>query len=80
MLITTTSCKKARETVTYKAENGVSQTSSLCGRRKKGRGGVPLPISLPPNPPTAFRRYKIQDLWQLRPLDSFIVIIVINLL
>ena len=39
MLVTTTSCKKARDTVTYKAENGISQTSSLRGRRKKGRGG-----------------------------------------
>lgn len=38
MIVTTTSCKKARDTVTYKAENGVSQTSSLLGRRKKGEG------------------------------------------
>ena len=69
MIVTTTSCKKARDTVTYKAENGVSQTSSLLGRRKKGegrgtergRGRIHLPISLPPNPLPPFdaTEYKI---------------------
>lgn len=38
MIVTTTSCKNARDAVTYKVENGVSQTSSLRGGRKKGEG------------------------------------------
>ena len=92
MLVTTTSCKKARDTVTYKAENGVSQTSSLRGRRQKGEGRgtgrgrkrIPLPISLPPiprplsTPATQATEYKIYG--DCDHLTVLIIIIVINLL
>ena len=47
-------------------------------REGEGENSPPyFPSSLSP---TAFRRYRIKDLWRLRPLESFIVITVINFL